>query len=148
VEVATRSGRGRDTRRPRRDLRTVRSVDGHPRASWSGLAGQPGGDALARAEGAGRGDPAFDEPHHVTGGPGRIEPDIATDPPFQGLRRNAPALVVGLILVVGIGFFLPDLTPPPSQPSPVELLRGRILQLLPPSDDPTVPDVRILALDG
>ena len=84
----------------------------------------------------------------MTGGPGGIEPGIATDPPFQGLRRNAPALVIGFILVVAIGFFLPDLTPPPSQPSPVELLRGRILELLPPSDDPTVPDVRILALDG
>jgi len=84
----------------------------------------------------------------VTGGPGRIEPGIATDPPFQGLRRNAKALAAGLILVVGIGFFLPDLTPPPTQPSPVELLRGRILELLPPSDDPTAPDVRILALDG
>jgi uncharacterized membrane protein len=84
----------------------------------------------------------------VTGGPGGIEPGIATDPPFLGLRRNAPALVIGFILVVAIGFFLPDLTPPPTQPSPVELLRGRILELLPPSDDPTVPDVRILALDG
>jgi uncharacterized membrane protein len=84
----------------------------------------------------------------VTGGPGGIEPGIATDPPFVGLRRNAPALVVGFILVVAIGFLLPDLTPPPTQPSPVELLRGRILELLPPSDDPTVPDVRILALDG
>ena len=84
----------------------------------------------------------------MTGGPGRIEPGIAADPPFQGLRRNAKALAAGLILVVGIGFFLPDLTPPPTQPSPVELLRGRILELLPPSDDPTAPDVRILALDG
>jgi len=84
----------------------------------------------------------------VTGGPGRIEPGIAADPPFQGLRRNAKALAAGLILVVGIGFFLPDLTPPPTQPSPVELLRGRILELLPPSNDPTAPDVRILALDG
>jgi uncharacterized membrane protein len=84
----------------------------------------------------------------VTGGPGGIDPGIATDPPFQGLRRNAKALAAGLVLVVGIGFFLPDLTPPPTQPSPVELLRGRILELLPPSDDPTAPDVRILALDG
>ncbi|MEA2620849.1 MAG: hypothetical protein QOC97_1622 [Chloroflexota bacterium] len=84
----------------------------------------------------------------MTGGPGGIDPGIATDPPFQGLRRNAKALAAGLVLVVGIGFFLPDLTPPPTQPSPVELLRGRILELLPPSDDPTAPDVRILALDG
>jgi uncharacterized membrane protein len=84
----------------------------------------------------------------VTGGPGGIDPGIATDPPFQGLRRNAKALAAGLVLVIGIGFFLPDLTPPPTQPSPVELLRGRILELLPPSDDPTAPDVRILALDG
>jgi len=74
----------------------------------------------------------------VTGGPGGIGPGIATDPPFQGLRRNAKALAAGLILVVGIGFFLPDLTPPPTQPSPVELLRGRILELLPPSSDPLV----------
>ena len=84
----------------------------------------------------------------MTGGPGRIDPATTTDPPFLGLRRNAAALFAGLVLVIGIGFFLPDLTPPPTQPPPVELLRGRIVELLPPSDDPTAPDVRVLALDG
>jgi len=84
----------------------------------------------------------------VTGGLGRIDPATPTEPPFQGLRRNAGALVAGLVLVIAIGFFLPDLTPPPTQPPPVELLRGRIVELLPASDDPTAPDVRVLALDG
>jgi uncharacterized membrane protein len=68
--------------------------------------------------------------------------------PFAGLRRHAGAIVGGLMLLVAIGFLLPDLSPPPTQPSPIELLHGRIVQFLPASDDPTQPDVRILVLAG
>jgi uncharacterized membrane protein len=67
---------------------------------------------------------------------------------LRGLRRNARALVAGLVLLFAIGFLLPDLTPPPSQPPAVELLHGRILALLPAGSDPNAPDVRLLVLDG
>ena len=81
--------------------------------------------------------------------PARIgEPPVTPDVPFEGLRRHARALVGGLILLILIGFALPDLTPAPTQPPPVELLRGRIVELLPASDDPTAPDVRIEVFDG
>ena len=45
-------------------------------------------------------------------------------------------------------FLVPDLTPAPTQPVPVEVYRGRILEFLPASGDPTDPDVRIVVLDG
>ncbi len=81
--------------------------------------------------------------------PARIgEPNEPPDIPFEGLRRNAFALVAGLVLLFAIGFLVPDLTPPSTQPVPVEVYRGRILELLPPSSDPTDPDVRIVVLDG
>ena len=63
--------------------------------------------------------------------------------PFEGLRRNARALAGGLILLLVIAFLLPDLTPPPTQPPPVELLRGRIVEFLPERprrDGPGRPD--------
>lgn len=66
---------------------------------------------------------------------------------FAGLRRNAPALFLGALLVVVIGWLLPDLAPPPTTPPPVELLRGRIVEFLTGSDV-TAPDVRIRVLDG
>lgn len=82
-------------------------------------------------------------------GPERI--DDGADPveiPFEGLRKNARALAGGLLLLLAISFLLPDLTPPPTQPPPVELLRGRIMEFLPEGGDATAPDVRILVLDG
>ena len=82
-------------------------------------------------------------------GPARIDPGRSTiEIPFEGLRRNAVALIVGLALLFGIVVLVPDLTPPPTQPPPVELLRGRIVEFLPPTGDATAPDVRILVLDG
>jgi uncharacterized membrane protein len=85
----------------------------------------------------------------VTVDPPRVGgPDEPPDIPFEGLRRNAGALAAGVLLLLVIGFLLPDLTPPPTQPPPVELYRGRILELLPATTDPTAPDVRILVLDG
>lgn len=68
--------------------------------------------------------------------------------PFVGLRRNARALSGGLLLLVLIGFVVPDLSPPAAAPPVVELLRGRIVEYLPAGDDVTAPDVRIQVLAG
>jgi uncharacterized membrane protein len=85
----------------------------------------------------------------VTVDPARIGgPNEPSDIPFEGLRRNAVALVAGLVLLLVIGFLVPDLTPAPTQPVPVEVYRGRIVEFLPPTGDPTDPDVRIVVLDG
>ena len=67
--------------------------------------------------------------------------------PFAGLRRNAPALLGGLLLLVGL-WLIPDLTPPSSEPPPVVLVHARIVELLPPSDEPGAPDARVLVVDG
>jgi uncharacterized membrane protein len=84
----------------------------------------------------------------VSYGPTGPDPAVPVEVPFAGLRRNARALVGGLLLVLVIGFLVPDLSPPPSGPPPVELLRGKILAFLPQGDDATAPDVRIEVLSG
>jgi uncharacterized membrane protein len=73
----------------------------------------------------------------------------APDPvvPFVGLRRNARALAVGALLLAGLAL-LPDLTPPAVEEPAFELVHGRIVELLPPGDDPTQPDVRIEVVGG
>jgi uncharacterized membrane protein len=71
------------------------------------------------------------------------EPGEPVEVPFRGLRRNARALAGGLILLLGIIFLVPDLSPPPTQPPAVELLRGRIVELLPTTAEGTTPDVRL-----
>lgn len=68
--------------------------------------------------------------------------------PFAGLRKNARALAGGLLLLLVVGVLVPDLTPPPTQPPAVELLRGRIVAFLPAGADATAPDVQIEALSG
>ena len=75
------------------------------------------------------------------------EPGEPVEVPFRGLRRNAFALAGGLILLLGIVFLVPDLSPPPTQPPPVELLRGTIVELLPATDG-TSPDVRLQITAG
>lgn len=72
--------------------------------------------------------------------------EAGSDPayvPFAGLRRNARAIGGGLLVLLLIAFAVPDLAPPPTVPPAVELLRGRIVELLPVGDDVTAPDVRI-----
>lgn len=66
----------------------------------------------------------------------------ASERPFAGLRRNARALAGGFLAVLLIGVILPDLSPAPTQPPPVELHRGRIVEFL-TGNDVTAADVRI-----
>ena len=75
------------------------------------------------------------------------EPGEPVEVPFRGLRRNAGALAGGLILLLAIVFLVPDLSPPPTQPPSVELLRGTIVELLPATDG-TSPDVRLQITAG
>jgi uncharacterized membrane protein len=83
------------------------------------------------------------------GGPPRIgDLGAPVEVPFRGLRRNARALASGLILLLIIGFVVPDLSPPPTQPPPVELLHGRIVAFLSGGGDAAAPDVRLLVVDG
>lgn len=67
--------------------------------------------------------------------------------PFAGLRRNARALIGGAILVLALFFLVPDITPRASGLPPVQLVHGRILEIL-PTQDPGTPDVRIEVLQG
>ena len=82
------------------------------------------------------------------GAEGIGEPDGPVEVPFRGLRRNARALAGGLILLLGIVFLVPDLSPAPTQPPAVELLRGTIVELLPATTDATTPDVRLQITSG
>ena len=82
------------------------------------------------------------------GQPRSGDPAAPTEVPFRGLRRNAPALFGGLALLLAIGFLLPDLSPPPTQPPAVQLLKGRIEKFLPKQGDTPAPDVRMYGLEG
>lgn len=78
----------------------------------------------------------------------RASRDTASnEPPFAGFRRNAPALVVGIAILVAI-WLVPDLTPPSSVPPPVLLAHARITELLPASNEPGQPDARVVLVDG
>ena len=67
--------------------------------------------------------------------------------PFAGLRRHARGLIGGAAILAAIFLLVPDLTPPPSEPPPVELVHGRIVEFL-RSGDTTEPDVRIEVVGG
>jgi uncharacterized membrane protein len=67
--------------------------------------------------------------------------------PFAGVRRHAVALTGAVVLLVGL-WFLPDLTPPATQPVPVELAHGRIVALLPQDPNEQGPNVRIEVIGG
>lgn len=66
--------------------------------------------------------------------------------PFDGLRRNFRALLGGFLVLAAL-WALPPLAPPASAPPELQLVHGRIVALLPVSDDPSIPDVRIQVLD-
>jgi uncharacterized membrane protein len=67
--------------------------------------------------------------------------------PFAGLRRNAPALLGGLVLLFVLSL-IPDLTPPSSEPPPVILVHARIVELLDTGGVPGSPDARVIVVDG
>lgn len=75
-----------------------------------------------------------------------------TDPrpvvvPFTGLRRHARALGIGTALLVGVMVLVPDITPRSSDLPPVQLVHGRIVEVL-PATSPSEPDVRIEVIEG
>jgi uncharacterized membrane protein len=74
-------------------------------------------------------------------------PDLTPDAPFVGLRRHARALIVGAALLVVLFVLVPDITPRPSGLPPVQLVRGRIVEVL-PEVDPSTPNVRIEVVEG
>jgi uncharacterized membrane protein len=67
--------------------------------------------------------------------------------PFRGLRRNARALVVGLLLVFGILVLVPDLTPRTAETGSVLLAHGRIIEIEPGSN-PSQPNARVEVIQG
>jgi uncharacterized membrane protein len=67
--------------------------------------------------------------------------------PFAGLRRNARALLGGLLILFAI-WLVPDLTPPSSAPPPVILVHARIVELLASADQPGEPDARVMVVEG
>lgn len=64
-----------------------------------------------------------------------------------GFRRNLPALLGGLLLLAGL-ILLPDLGPAPSTTNPVDLVQGRIVEIVETGGDPMIPDARVLLLSG
>ena len=67
--------------------------------------------------------------------------------PFAGLRRHARSLVVGFALIAAVFVFVPDVTPRTPELPPVQLVHGRIVELL-DATDPGQPDVRIKVVEG
>jgi uncharacterized membrane protein len=82
----------------------------------------------------------LDSEHHA--------PTTPPDVPFAGLRSHAKALFAGTLIVAAILWLVPDLTPAPTQPPPLVLLRGTILEFLASGADATRPDVRLLITEG
>jgi uncharacterized membrane protein len=78
--------------------------------------------------------------------PGWSQLDPASAP-FVGLRRHARALITAIVLIVAVFFVFPDITPRSPELPPVQLVHGRIVELLQASD-PGQPDVRIKVLEG
>ncbi len=82
------------------------------------------------------GDPSTD--HTVSG---------TADVPFAGLRRHAWALTAGVVLLVVTFLVVPDLAPQTDELPPVQLVHGRVVELL-EAADPSEPDVRIEVVTG
>jgi uncharacterized membrane protein len=73
--------------------------------------------------------------------------ELDSEVPFAGLRRHARALAAGLAVLLIIFVLVPDITPRASGLPPVELVRGRIAELL-TTTEPSEPDVRIEVVQG
>lgn len=61
---------------------------------------------------------------------------------FAGLRRHARALGIGTALLLGVFLLVPDITPRTGDLPPVQLVHGRIVEVL-VATSPSEPDVRI-----
>lgn len=69
--------------------------------------------------------------------------------PFAGLRRNARALVGGAVLLVLVFVAVPEMAPTGGVDVPIQLVRGRIVEILDPDDlDPGAPDALVLVTQG
>jgi uncharacterized membrane protein len=73
--------------------------------------------------------------------------DRSSDVPFAGLRRHARALTAGAVLLVVTFLLVPDLAPQSDVLPPVQLVHGRVVELLEVAD-PSEPDVRIEVVTG
>jgi uncharacterized membrane protein len=73
--------------------------------------------------------------------------EFDSEVPFAGLRRHARALLAGMALLLIVFLLVPDITPRASGLPPVQLVRGRIVELL-TTTDPSEPDVRIEVVQG
>jgi uncharacterized membrane protein len=73
--------------------------------------------------------------------------ELDSDVPFAGLRRHARALLAGMALLLIIFVLVPDITPRASGLPPVQLVRGRIVELLTVTE-PSEPDARIEVVQG
>jgi uncharacterized membrane protein len=77
-------------------------------------------------------------------------PPSAPQPPvpFKGLRRNARALFGGAVLLAILFLLVPDIAPQPATGEvPVQLARGRIVELIDPGSDPAAPGARVLIVE-
>jgi uncharacterized membrane protein len=79
--------------------------------------------------------------------PGEAPADHPAEVPFMGLRRHARALAAGVALLLVLFLLVPDLAPRTDELPPVQLVRGRVIELL-PAADPSQPDVRIEVVAG
>ena len=73
--------------------------------------------------------------------------EFASEVPFAGLRRHARALAGGTAVLLVLFLLVPDITPRASGLPPVQLVRGRIVEIL-TATDPSEPDVRIEVVQG
>ncbi len=78
---------------------------------------------------------------------GETAADERADVPFAGLRRHARALTAGIVLLVVTFLVVPDLAPQTDELPPVQLVHGRVIELL-EAEDPSEPDVRIEVVTG
>jgi uncharacterized membrane protein len=77
-------------------------------------------------------------------------PPSAPQPPvpFKGLRRNARALFGGAVLLAILFLLVPDIAPQPATGEvPVQLARGRIVELIDPGSDPAAPGARVVIVE-
>src|SRR5688572_3644363 len=119
------------------------------RSSWSGWAVTPSRHASKRTCGHSRSAPsAPNDSRRRPRDRSRVtDPDLAPDVPFAGLRRHARALLTGAALLLVMFVLVPDITPRASGLPPVQLVRGRIVEVL-PEVDPSTPNVRIEVIEG